>query len=75
MHGDAHGAQVAHAQHTADDIPAEVVEDEDLPDGVAVGIEDGPDRRQAVRVGVVVLALDRLVEVEDLLQGRWRPRA
>lgn len=71
MHGDAHGAQVAHSQDAADDISAQVVEDKDLPDGIAVGIENGHDGREAVGVVVVVLvAGDGLVEVEDLLEGR-----
>jgi len=33
--------QVAHSQHTADDISSQIVEDEHFPYRLAVGIEDG----------------------------------
>lgn len=68
VHGNAHGAQVAHPQDAADNISTQVVEDEDLPDGISVGIEYRTHGRQTIRVGIVALILGNvLVEVEDLL--------
>jgi hypothetical protein len=71
MYGDAAGAQVVDAHDTAYDVPAKVVEDEDLPYGLAVVVDDGRSfREEAVGLvgAMVVRRLDDVfVEVEDLL--------
>ena len=33
-------SKIVHSQHTADDIPTHVIEDQHLPDGVAILIQD-----------------------------------
>jgi hypothetical protein len=71
MDGDAQGAQVVHAQHAAYHIPAQVIEDQHLPYGLAVCIQYlGGGRECAVR-SRIVLGVARLlkvvVEVQDAL--------
>lgn len=73
MHCHSHCAQVADAHDAADYISAEVVKHQDLPDGIAFGVEDGRNRsEEAIGVSFVgFVGLDRLVEVEDLSEGSW----
>lgn len=41
MYGDTAGSQVTDPQDCAYDIPAEVVEDQDLPDRLSISVRDG----------------------------------
>jgi len=73
VHGDAHGAQVAHSQYTANDVAAKVVEDQNFPYRLSLSGEDRANWRNSmpVRMCMMVVALvlcNSFVEVEDLLQ-------
>ena len=72
MDGDAPGTQVVDPQHAADDVAAQVVKDEDLPDGLAIVVEDrGGLGGQAVGGLVEQVGGGReVVEVEDALNRR-----
>ncbi len=74
MHCNAHRTQVAHAEHTADDIAAKVVEYQDLPDGFTFGCQDrGRGGQGAVRMRfIIVTRVDRLIQVEYLLDRCFR---
>lgn len=71
MHRYPHRPKIAHAEDTADDIAAQVIEYQDLPDGFAFGRQDRRRRGDcAVRMWFVGLAgVDRLVQIEYLLDG------
>lgn len=75
MYCNAPRSEVTDAEHAADDVPAQIIKDQDLPYGIAIGVQDRSGLgRNAVRGRPVVepvIVLGRLmVEVQDLLDGR-----
>lgn len=71
MYGHSPSAKIADPQDAAYDIPAEVVEDQDLPNGLAILVQYR--RRlvsEAIGVGCVVsrdaILILSVIEVEDL---------
>jgi len=51
MDGDSPCAEVIDSQDAADDIAAHAIEDQELPDGVAIFIQDGSGMRYQTTVG------------------------
>ena len=72
MHRHSHGSQVANTHHAADYISSEVVKDQNLPDGVAICVEDWRNwSKETVGMSLIGFAgLDGFVEIEDFLEGR-----
>lgn len=68
VHSDAHGAQIRDPQNTAHNIATKIIEHQNFPDRVAIGIEDRSDRReQGVGLGIIfVVGFNRLVQIENL---------
>ena len=70
MHCYTHCAQVTDAHNTANDISTKVVKDQDLPNRVAIGVEDRRNRcKQTIGMRLVCFGgFDGLVQVEDFLK-------
>lgn len=69
--------QIVYSQHTADDIPTQVVKDKDLPYWIPIRAQDWRSRRyEAIGRGrvVVIYPIDRrgTIEIEDFLQRSYR---
>jgi len=75
INGHTPGAQVVDAQHRGHDIAREVVEDQNLPYGLARGGENGCVGSGEGIAGVVVVGgLLWRVEIEDALDGGCREK-
>lgn len=76
MDGDSPCAEVIDPQHAADDIAAHAVKDQDLPDGVAIFIQDGSGMGDQTTVGGVVRSIicrtRVMVQIEKLLNRSYR---
>lgn len=72
MNGDPPRPEVVDAQHTADDIAAQIVKDQDFPDWIPVFIQDrgGVGDQAAVRGRVQRRIISRtgvMIQVEEFL--------
>lgn len=72
MNSDPPCSEVIDAQYTAYDIPSHVIKDKDLPDGVAIFIQDrGRMRDQAavsrLVMGTVFSEVRIMVQIKELL--------
>lgn len=77
VHGYSHRPQVADTHNTANHVSSQVIKDQDLPDGVAIGVENGCHwGKEAVCEHLFSLAsVDRLVEVENLFERSYKKLA
>lgn len=72
MNGHSPSSEIINSQHTADDIPAHAIEHQDLPDRIAIFIQDrsGLGDETAVRrrlMCIVVYGLRIMIQIQQLL--------
>jgi hypothetical protein len=65
-------SEIINSQHTADDIPAHAIEHQDLPDRIAIFIQDRGglgDKAPVSRrlMGIVICGLWIMIQIQQLL--------